>query len=43
MITALDKLDKGSTRHTVEIHYKYVDFDPSKPGMQPVGHPGGQI
>jgi len=43
MIGALDKLDKGSTRHTVEIHYKYVDFDPSKPGMQPSGQRGGQI
>jgi len=43
MIGALDKLDKSSTRHTVEIHYKYVDFDPSKPGMQPSGQRGGQI
>jgi len=33
MIGALDKLDKSSTKHTVEIEYRYVGFDPSKPGM----------
>lgn len=39
MIGGLDKLDKSSTKHTVEIHYQYVGFDPSKPGM--VGAAGG--
>jgi hypothetical protein len=29
----LDKMDKGQSRHTVQIHYEYVGFDPSKPGM----------
>jgi hypothetical protein len=33
MIGALDKLDKSTTKHTVEIEYRYVGFDPSKPGM----------
>jgi hypothetical protein len=30
---ALDKLDRGNTKHTVEIEYRYIGFDPSKPGM----------
>jgi hypothetical protein len=37
MIGALDKLDKGTTRHTVEIEYRYTGFDPSKPGMASSG------
>jgi len=43
IVGTLDKLDNRNTKHTVEIHYKYVDFDPSKPGMQPSGQRGGQI
>lgn len=38
----LDGLDKSNTRHTVEIHYKYVGFDPSKPGMASASSSGGQ-
>lgn len=33
----LDDLDNKTTKHTVEVHYKYVDFDPTKPGMQHAG------
>ena len=29
----LDKLDKGESKHTVIIEYRYEGFDPSKPGM----------
>ncbi|MGH2373040.1 MAG: hypothetical protein ACRDIC_06120 [bacterium] len=29
----LEKMDKGNTKHTVEIQYKYSGFDPTKPGM----------
>jgi len=40
MIGALDKLDKSTTKHTVQIKYEYVGFDPSKPGMA-AGQTGG--
>lgn len=33
--TTLDKLDSGTSKHTVQIQYEYVGFDPSKPGMSP--------
>ena len=33
MIGVLDKLDKGESKHTVIIEYRYEGFDPSKPGM----------
>ena len=29
----LDKIDKGESKHTVIIEYRYEGFDPSKPGM----------
>ena len=39
----LDKLDRGETKHKVTIQYEYVDFDPTKPGMQPMqGNQGGR-
>ena len=41
----LRDLDNGKTKHTVEIFYDYIGFDPSKPGMgRPAGsgpHPNG--
>lgn len=30
---SLDRLDKSNTKHTVQIKYEYVNFDPTKPGM----------
>lgn len=33
MTGVLDHLDKGETKHTVIIQYRYEGFDPSKPGM----------
>jgi len=33
--TVLDQFDKKTTKHTVEIVYKYTGFDPSMPGMVP--------
>lgn len=35
--STLDIIDKSTSKHTVEIRYKYVDFDPSMPGMQTAG------
>lgn len=33
IVTVLDNLDKGDTKHKVTIEYEYKGFDPSKPGM----------
>ena len=35
ILTALGDLGKGKTNHEILIHYKYVGFDPTKPGMAP--------
>jgi hypothetical protein len=35
MTGVLDGLDNKTTKHTVEVVYKYTGFDPTKPGMTP--------
>lgn len=30
---ALDRIADGRSKHTIELHYEYKGFDPSKPGM----------
>jgi hypothetical protein len=42
---SLDKLDKKTTKHTIEIEYRYMGYDPTMPGMVPAprgGSGGGQ-
>jgi hypothetical protein len=39
---ALGDIAGQTSKGTVEIHYKYVGFDPSKPGMATAGSVGGQ-